>query len=59
MAPLRDALTPPLAALAATFGGAAAFNQPLNSWDTSSVTTLGGTHGIAWHSRALARRLCG
>ena len=30
-----------------TFGGATAFNQPLNSWDTSAVTNLGNTFNSA------------
>jgi surface protein len=39
-----DALTltlaPRVARSLARFKGATAFNQPLNSWDTSSVTTM-------------------
>ena len=39
-----DALTPTLAPRVARslarFGGATAFNQPLNSWDTSKVTNM-------------------
>ena len=38
---------------------ASTFNENISGWDTSSVTDLYCTHGIAWHSRALARRLCG
>ena len=37
-----DALTlaPRVARSLARFGNARGFNQPLNSWDTSSVTTM-------------------
>ena len=39
-AALTPTLAPRVARSLARFGSAAAFNQPLNSWDTSSVTDM-------------------